>query len=328
LPHFQNSVFLKYWVITLRIPFTKRSTGKSGLLAVVPSGGNRLLVHVAHQRSDIGLPRITAAYKIPAAEFSSGDRLSRWKKTPVSTLLSAGEYQILQMEAPQVPRQEWKTALQWSLQDHLDFPVANASFDVFDIPTEEYMPGRQRMVYVVAAQNDVIQSVMKSFDSTGLDLAVIDTPGMALRNISALLEMPNQGQACLYFDNDKGLLVVTFRGELYDFRSINISLKQLSDNDKEQRNQLFERISLELQRTFDALDRQYGFIHIGRLSLAHRNELSGLPKYLKDNLYVPVDLLNLQGKVDIRDCPSLQQPVRQSRYLLAIGAALRGDSGQ
>jgi MSHA biogenesis protein MshI len=315
-------------VTALHIPFTKRSTEKSGLLAVTPSGGDCLLVHVAYRRSDAGLPRITAAYKIPAAEFISGGKLSRWKKTPVTTLLDMGEHQILQVEAPQVPRPEWKTALQWSLQDHLDFPVANASFDVLDIPVEAHMSGRQHMVYVVVAKNETIQSVMKSFDSTGLDLAIIDTPEMALRNISALLEMPNQGQACLHFDNDKGLMVVTFRGELYDFRSINISLKQLSSDDEDQKKQLFERVSLELQRTFDALDRQYGFIHIGRLSIAHRNELSGLPKYLKDNLYVPVDLLNLQGKLDMRNCPSLQQPVRQSRYLLAIGAALRGESGQ
>jgi MSHA biogenesis protein MshI len=316
-------------VSILRIPFTKPSSGKSGLLAVAPSGGNCLLVHVAHRSNGMDLPRVTAAYKLTMADFSAGSsKLSRWRKTPVTTLIGVGEYQILQVEAPQVPRQEWKTALQWSLQDSLDYPVAEASFDVLDIPVEAAMPGRPHRVYVVVAKNDTLRAVMKSFDSVGLNLTVIDTQGMALRNISALLEMPNQGQACLHFENDKGLLVVTFQGEMYDFRSINISLKQLSTGDEEQKKQFFERINLELQRTFDALDRQYSFIHIGRLSIAHRTELSNLPKYLKDNLYVPVDLLNLKGKLDLRDCPSLQQPVRQSRYLLAIGAALRHETGQ
>ncbi|MDR1662707.1 MAG: hypothetical protein LBR95_09880 [Azoarcus sp.] len=267
-----------------------------------------------------------AAFKLTFAEFASGGKgkLSLWKKTPATTLLNTEEYQILQLEAPRVPRAEWKSALQWSLQDHLDFPLASASFEALDIPVEPHMSGRRHMIYVIVAKNDIILSTMQSFDSAGLNLTAIDTPGLALRNISALLEIPEQGQACLYFDNDKGFLVITFRGELYDFRNINISLQQFAACDKEQEKQLFERINLELQRTFDALYRQYSFIHISRLSIVHRTELSGLPKYLKDNLDAPVDLLNLEGKLDMRDCPGLRNPARQARYLLAIGAALRG----
>ena len=289
------------------------------------SGDVCLFTHVAHRRGE-RLPRVTAAFETPLAGFAAGNKVARWKGTRVTALLNTGECQVLRLDAPQVPRPEWKAALRWSLQEHLDFPVANAGFDVLDIPTEAYAPGRQRMVYVVVARNDAILSLTQSFDPAGLDLAAIDVPALALRNISALLETPGHGQACLYFDNDGGLLVVTFGGELYDFRRINTSLTQLGSASEEQKKQAFERINLELQRTFDSLDRQYSFIPMIGLSIAHRHELAGLPKYLKENLYVPVDLLSLQDKLDLHACPHLQQPVNQARFLLAIGAALRGEA--
>lgn len=288
------------------------------------SGGNCLFAHVAHKRGAKDLPRVAAVFELPSREFTAGSGLGRWKGTRATALLEMGDCQILRLEAPQVPRPEWKAALQWSLQEHLDFPVANASFDVIEIPTEAHAPGRQRMVYAVVARNEAVLALMRSFDGTGLDLAAIDAPGLALRNISALLESPGQGQACLYFDQQGGQLVVTFGGEMYDFRRINISLAQLGRANEEEKRGIFERINLDLQRTFDTLDRQYGFISMGRLSIAHQPELAGLPGYLKENLYVPVDLLSLQDKLDMRACPQLQHPLKQSHFLLAIGAALRG----
>jgi MSHA biogenesis protein MshI len=311
-------------VVTLHLPFFKPQARKPGWLAAVRSGDACLFAHVARHRGE-HLPRIAAAFEMPLAGFASGNKLAGWKGTRVTTLLNTAECQMLQLDAPQVPRPEWKAALQWPLQEHLDFPVAKAGFDVLDIPTEAHAPGRQHKVYVVVAKNDAILSLMQSFDSAGLDLAAIDAPALALRNISALVETPGHGQACLYFDNDGGLLVVTFGGELYDFRRINTSLAQLGNANEEQKKLAFERINLELQRTFDSLDRQYSFIPMKGLSIAHRSELSGLPKYLKENLYVPVDLLSLQDKLDLRACPHLQQPVNQARFLLAIGAALRDE---
>ncbi|MDR2259933.1 MAG: hypothetical protein LBE06_03155 [Azoarcus sp.] len=282
-----------------------------------------MFVHVAHKRGARNSPRVAAAFELPAREFAAGSGLGQWKGTRAAALLDVGDYQMLRLEAPRAPRPEWKAALRWSLQEHLDFPAAEASFDVIDIPTEAHAPGRQRMVYVVVARNETVLSLMRTFDATGLALAAIDVPGLALRNISALLESPGQGQACLYFDHQGGQLVVTFAGELYDFRRINISLTQLGRADEEEKKQIFERINLDLQRTFDTLDRQYGFISMSRLSIAHQPELAGLPGYLKENLYVPVDLLSLQDKLDMHACPLLQHPLAQSRFLLAIGAALR-----
>jgi len=199
--------------------------------------------------------------------------------------------------------------------------VEQATFDVLEIPTEPYAPGRPSMVYVVVAANAQVAPLMQRFDS--LSLEAIDIPELALRNVAALLEDENRGLALLSFDRNGGLLVITFKGELYASRHIEIPLDQFSMSDQERRQSLFERIGLELQRTLDAFDRQYSFISISRLLLAPRPELGGLLDYLSSTLYVPVENMDLSVRIDLSAAAGLQQPVEQSKYLLCIGAALR-----
>jgi hypothetical protein len=53
-----------------------------------------------------------------------------------TTVLGGGEYQFMSVEAPNVPREELKTAMRWRLKDMLDFPVDDATIDVLDMPAD------------------------------------------------------------------------------------------------------------------------------------------------------------------------------------------------
>jgi len=312
-------------VTILRIPFLKKSVKKPGWRALVRAGGDYLLAGVLFAPDGV---RVVQA---EAFAITGNETLEQVKKQAdlaacrLVTLLAPGEYQMLQLEAPQVPREEWKQALVWKLQDMIDFPVEQACFDVLDIPTEAHAPGRPAMVYAVVAHKERLRALMLSFANTGLE--AIDIPETALRNISARLESENRGLVCLHFDLGGGLLVLTYKGELYASRRIEISLEQLAMADRERKQQLFERIGLELQRSLDAFDRQYSFITVPRLLIAPRPELGGLLDYLATTLYLPVESLDLGQALDFSGCPVLLQPQQQSRFLLAIGAALRDTDG-
>lgn len=302
--------------------FARRRRLKSGWLAVCPAQDG---VALAALGAVSGRPRLEWATfaegrDLNLAALAKAHGLSAWR---LVTLLAPGSYQLVQMNAPAVPRTEWKEALRWQLKDFIDFPVEQASFDVLEIPTEAYAPGRPTSVYVVVAANQQVAPVMQRFDRLRLALKVIDIPELALRNVAARLEEENRGLALLAFDAGGGLLVITFKGELYASRRIEISLAQFSQADGERRQALFERIGLELQRTLDAFDRQYSFISIARLLLAPRPELGGLIDYLASSLYVPVEAMDLSERIDLSAVPALKQPVEQSRYLFALGAALR-----
>lgn len=239
-----------------------------------------------------------------------------------TTLLGAGEYQILTLDAPNVPPEELKTAVRWRLKDMLDFPAADATVDVIDIPADKNGPGRSQSLFAVAARNNAVSQRQALYGECKITLSVIDIPEMAQRNIAGLMETQGRGLAMLSFDGEGGLLTVTFDGELYLARRIDVSVAQLADTSDAQRQQYYDKITLELQRSFDYFDRQFHFISVARLVLAPGGS-DGLHAYLADNLYMPVEALDLTALFDFSKVPDLLAVAGQARFFLALGAALR-----
>lgn len=270
-----------------------------------------------------------------AAFFPSQDRFSpqtleelakelQVSRHQCSTLLAAGEYQLLSVDAPNVPPEELKTAIRWRLKDMLDFHVDDATIDVLDIPMDKNAAGRSHSMFAVAARNQLIEQRQNLFSDAKIPLGVIDIPEMAQRNFSALLEPEGRGIGLLSFDAEGGLLTVTFSGELYLSRRIDVSLAQLEQSDAEQRNACYDRITLELQRSLDHFDRQYHFITVSKLVVAPLgSSANGLQEYLASNLYLPVESLNLDSILDISKAPELANIESQQRYFMTLGAALR-----
>lgn len=241
-----------------------------------------------------------------------------------STLLGAGEYQLLTVDAPNVQPEELKTAIRWRIKDMLDYHVDDATVDVLDIPVDKNAAVRNHSMYAVAARNQVIQERQTLFADLKIPLSVIDIPEMAQRNVSSLLEQDGRGVAFLSFDEQGGLLTVTYSGELYLSRRIDLPLSQLQQADIERLNSCYDRITLELQRSLDHFDRQYHFIAIAKLMLGPLGEAGeGLRGYLGNNLYIPVESLDLSSILDLEKVPDLKDPAAQQRYFMTIGAALR-----
>jgi MSHA biogenesis protein MshI len=159
-----------------------------------------------------------------------------------------------------------------------------------------------------------------------MGLAAIDIPEAAQRNVSALFEEPDRGLAFLAFEESGGLLTVTFRGELYLSRRIDIPLARLIGGDAETRAQLHERIALDIQRSLDHFDRQYSFITLSRFMLAPLPAATGFAEYLAGNIYVRVERADLASAFDCDAVPDLAEPARQSFCLQILGAALRDEA--
>jgi MSHA biogenesis protein MshI len=241
-----------------------------------------------------------------------------------TTLLGGKEYQLLSVEAPNVPSEELKTAMRWRLKDMLDFRVDDATIDVLDVPIDKDAPSRNHTMYAVAARNQVIEQRQALFADAKIALKAIDIPDLAQRNISALLEPPGRGVAMLFFDNDGGLLTVTYATELYLSRRIDVTLSQLTNVSGDERISLFDKITLELQRSLDHFDRQFHFITLSKLLLAPLGDaVQGLQEYLGSNLYVPVESFTLDAVLDLSKVPDLRSVDAQQCFFFTLGAALR-----
>lgn len=240
-------------------------------------------------------------------------------------LLAGGEYQLIQVESPNVPEAERKQAVAWKLKDLLAYPVDQATVDVIAIPQDQNSGGRGNFMYAVAARNEVIKRYMDHFESAEVDLQVIDIPELAQRNIAGLLEEEERGIALLSFSDYGGLLTFTAGGELYHARSIEISAHQLALTDAEQRVHHFERLVLELQRSLDNFERQFSYVNVSRLVLGPMTGQAVLEEYLRENLYVKVSSLDLSEVMNLAAVEELQNPACQSQYFLVLGAALRDE---
>ena len=298
-----------------------------GWLAIALSEGELRFVHGRHAatgKSAITRFGSTAFDAKPgAAEKLAKDM--HFDRYQCATLLRPGEYQMLVVEAPTVPALELKSAIRWRIKDLLDFHVDDATVDVLDIPPETDQPGRNHAMYAIAARNDTIRGCVKSFEDARIPLEVIDIPEIAQRNISALHEAEGRGAALLYFNNDFGLLTITYRGELYLSRRIEIGLSQILRAGPELRAELFGRVVLELQRSFDHFDRQYHFVPIAKVLLGPEPEDTGLYEHLKANLDTPVERVDLLDRLSFE---GRDEPDAASQWQLfhLIGASLRYES--
>jgi MSHA biogenesis protein MshI len=239
-------------------------------------------------------------------------------------LLGSSEYQLLSVDAPNVPAEELKTAIRWRLKDMLDFHIDDATIDVFDVPVDKNAPVRNHSMYAVVSRNQIIEQRQVLFSNAKIPLTVIDVPEMAQRNISALLEPEGRGVAMLSFGAAGGLLTVTYGQELYLSRRIDINLQQLQQSSSDKKTECYDRITLELQRSLDHFDRQYHFITLTKLMLAPLGDAGiGLQLYLASNLYLPVEILNLESVLGIANTPQLKSADVQQQFFMILGAALR-----
>lgn len=240
-----------------------------------------------------------------------------------TTLLKSGDYQVVQVDAPNVPAAEMKIAVRWKLKDLIDFPVETATVDAVTIPQSEGAGGRSPQALAVAARSDLIAATVKPFNDAGIPLEVIDIPELAQRNVARFFEEEGRGLALLAFNGSGGLLTFTCNGELYQYRRIEQSLASFADADEEQRQQLYERIVLELQRSLDGFDRQFHHVSVSKVVLTPVPGADGLQEYLVSNLGVPVTMFDLSQVMDFSRIPELREPVYQTRCLQLIGAAMR-----
>ncbi len=287
-------------------------------------------VDVVHVRRGSGKPQIALCdtYRKEGSDSATLARLRKELKLDqyrCTTLLKTENYQVHQIDAPNVPAAEMKTAARWRVKDIIDYPLDAATVDVLDIPVDRNAPARNHSIYAVTTRNSVVEACIKPFSEAGLPLQAIDIPDLAQRNVAALFEPKDRGVAMLGFYEKEGILTFTSGGELYVARRIEISLAQLMEGNAERRTEYFERIALELQRSLDNFDRQYSYVPIAKLLLTPLPRDIGLQQYLAANIYVPVETVDLGAVLDYPAAPELRHPERQAQCLAMIGAALRDD---
>jgi MSHA biogenesis protein MshI len=303
-----------------------RRRGRDGgwlALSLQPEG-----IAFAHAESQAGKWRITrcgtrAAADDPA-ELERAARQLELQRYRCLAVLPHGDYQVLLVNAPDVPAAELKAAVRWRVKDMLDYRVEEATIEVLDIPPEG--PGRPHALYAIAARNDTVRACVDRFEGARVTLSVIDIAETGQRNVAALFEEPQRALAFLYVGPAQSLLTINYRTELYLARRIDVSMSQLRNDAVDEAK---GRLLLELQRSLDHFDRQHPSVGVSRLIIGPEPGESGLAAYLGANLDLPVAAAALPQKLEFAEgCD--HGPDALWRLFPVLGAALRtnGEAGR
>lgn len=303
--------------------FGKKQAGGDGWTSVV-FGTDRIAVADVERRAG-ARPRVRACDSF-AREGGELDALKRLKgarriANRCTTLIWHGQYQFLLVDAPdnakELPREELREAMRWRIKEMIDFPIETAGIDIVAIPP---VGTHGPQLWVVAANRDALQARVRLFQDAKIPLAAIDIPELAQRNIAALFEEPNRGLAVVAFDSKGGRLTISYQGELFTVRYLDVGGPELAGAQAEA---LYERVLLDIQRTLDNFDRNYGAISLSRLLVGPLPGGEKFVDYLVANLSLPVDSANLADVLDIEATPRLAETAVQYENWRALGAALR-----
>ena len=303
--------------------FSKKKT-QPGWMAISTDPDAIRLAHI--DRPAQGKPRVDhwgifKPGKKDGAELQQAAEKYELARYRCATLLHPEQYQLMMVDAPNVPREELKAAIRWRVKNLLDYHIDDATMDVLDIPVDKDLPGKTHYMYAVAARNEVVQGQVAQFERAKIPLQVIDIPETAQRNIAQLYETTDRGIGMLSFDYAGGLFTLSFEGELYLARRLELTWPQLAGAQESQRQAYFERIVVELQRSLDHFERQYQNITLSELLLGPMPADIGLQAFLSSQLYLPLRQVDLADALEF--VGNDMGVDKQWQMLPVLGAALR-----
>lgn len=265
----------------------------------------------------------TVARPDPAGGFPQIKALLPRRPTQGALLLARGDYQMHQVEAPNVPVAERAQAVKWLLQDQIDYPAEEACVDVLEVPVDPQRATETRQLFTVSARDGLVRQYVEACHGAKLPLSIIDVPELAVRNVAHLYETDGRAVGLLALSDQGSLLTFVHQGELLVAREFDVTLEQVLDAAGENFESTMERIALEIQRTCDHVDRRFNYAGVARVLVSPLPRGLGALEYLCANLAVRVQQLDLNEVVDMSDIPEAHDALWQARHLPAIGAALR-----
>jgi MSHA biogenesis protein MshI len=292
-----------------------RRASEQGLTAYL-----RLPGRIAYARVDrrVPVPKLLAVGVVAVKGDNWNEALARLHgKGPVSLVLNPADYRLRLLDAPNVPAEELKSAVRWQIQDMLDFHADDGTVDVLEVPHPEHV-SHVRQIFAVAAKNSLLAEEAVLASNAGLNLTIIDIMETAQRNLATRLEAPGRALAVFSFIESGGLLTLTLDGELCMTRTLGVNQALL---ESEGMDNVLERLTLEIQRSLDHFDRQFGGIPVDRLLLAPMEKADSLRDGLAGNLALPVAVMNLADVLDIAAFPDMNALPPDCFH--AIGAAMR-----
>jgi MSHA biogenesis protein MshI len=160
-----------------------------------------------------------------ADEFIERIRALGLSANALNVVLRPEQYQLLQIEAPQVPPDEIRSAARWKIRELVSTHVDDLTLDVMRVGDERVRATGQ--LFVVAARNTLVRELLELGEKLDCPVQVIDVHDTAQRNLQSLLAskegvLERANAALVIVSNDLALLTICAYGELFYSRRIEL----------------------------------------------------------------------------------------------------------
>lgn len=252
------------------------------------------------------------------SEYVKNHRLQR---KSCNVVLPQGQYQLLLVDAPDVPDDEMRAALRWKIKDLVSSPLDEAAIEFFHLPNDGGH-SRKKMVYVVLAEMARLRTIVELIKAVDLQLESIDINELVMRNLASSLIDPQfdgRGVAIARLRQGRGSVSLFKKGNLYLSRQFDLEYQAGLLEDLPE-----DILSLELQRSLDYYERQMGQAPPGVVYICGDGVAEDkITEPFKRSLATSIQYLDVSaifGVPDDIDAMALQQ------CLGAVGGSLRSEA--
>ncbi|MDF1589853.1 MAG: hypothetical protein P1P93_12085 [Gammaproteobacteria bacterium] len=239
---------------------------------------------------------------------------------PCNLALAPDEYQILQVDAPEVPKQELASALRWHIKDLISFHIDDVVIEHVERVIQN-TSGKQQIQVIVCRQS-IIQNYVDLLLKAQCNLASIDIAIFSARNILAHIDTinPSNSTGLLNLWDEYSRISVLLGHGVGINRQSTIGLNALSFISSEPSSlTIIDTLALEIQRTFDYYESHFRQAAIEQLVIINNGQaISDLAQLFQQRLGIPCDLISITDAISC-DNPDTISP----NCITAIGGALR-----
>jgi len=223
-----------------------------------------------------------------ATQFADFGKLHQ-VKGQCQLILSSSQYQIVQVDKPDVPESEIAGALKWQIKELVTYSPEDMLLDYFNSPT---LPDGSEKLYVVCTALSPLKDLVHSLLSEEITLTAITIEEFAF---ARLLSFSDDAQmlVCQQPNEDVFILIIK-QGQICFHRRLRGFAQLASKTEEELSYGLIDTLSLEIQKSSDYFERQLkqSMIRAIKVILPITTETYLIGK-LAENTNIPVTPLEL-----------------------------------
>ena len=245
----------------------------------------------------------------------------KWTGRTCSVVMHPSAYQLLLVDAPDIPEEELKDAMRFRIKDLIKFSLEECVVEAFQLPNDAYR-GRLKMVYTAATNEKIVETLIDYIELSALNLWQIEISELAIRNLASLSPYDQQGVAILWLKSSCSYLNLCHNSDLYLSRKFDAGIASAQSTPQLTSFQSdMEQLTLEIQRSLDYYESQLGKGSVHCIYLAPLSQPApGVIEFLQQNLPVSIEPLDMTSLFS--DCPNITTS-EQALCMTAIGTAIR-----